>query len=105
MAPASVMKRFNANGASIKSDFHRASPEMALLRLCQITNESTQTENCCYSLNRELRRLWNSEYHNQKYVKKRNIESLFQGTVGVWEYSLSVLSSYVATTHCDPPCT
>ena len=28
------------------SDFHRASLEMAWLRLCQITNESTEIENC-----------------------------------------------------------
>ena len=28
------------------SDFHRASPKMAGLRLCQITNESTIPENC-----------------------------------------------------------
>ena len=46
MTPASVMKRLKANGASLMSDFHRASPEMAWLRLCQITNESTETENC-----------------------------------------------------------
>ena len=46
MTPVSVMKRFKANGASLMPDFHRASPEMAWLRLCQITNESTETENC-----------------------------------------------------------
>ena len=44
------------------SDFHRASLEMAWLCLCQITNESTKTENCYSSLNRELRWLWNSVY-------------------------------------------
>ena len=37
------------------SDFHRVYPEMAWLRLCRITNESTETENCYLSLNRELR--------------------------------------------------
>ena len=46
MAPVSVMKRFKANGASLMSDFHRASSEMAWLRLCRITNESAETENC-----------------------------------------------------------
>ena len=44
------------------TDFHRASPEMAWLHLCRITNESTKTENCYYSLNRELRWLWHSVY-------------------------------------------
>ena len=60
--PASVMNRFKANGAGLMSDFHRASPEMAWLRLCGITNESTKTENCYLSLNRVLRWLWNSVY-------------------------------------------
>ena len=60
MTGASVMKRFKANRASLMSDFHKASLEMALLRLCRITNESTKTENIYYSLNRELRWLWNS---------------------------------------------
>ena len=54
------MKLFEANGASLMFDFHRASLEMAWLCLCRITNESTQTENCYFSLNRELRWLWNS---------------------------------------------
>ena len=40
------------------SDFHRASPKMALLRL----DKSTETENCYSSLNGELRWLWNSVY-------------------------------------------
>ena len=44
------------------SDFHRASLEMAWLRLCGITNESTEIENYYSSLNRELRWLWNSVY-------------------------------------------
>ena len=43
-------------------DFHRASLELAMLRLCRITNESTETKNCYQSLNRELRWLWNSVY-------------------------------------------
>ena len=38
MTPASVMKGFKANGASLMSDFHRAFPKMVWLRLCQITN-------------------------------------------------------------------
>ena len=59
---ASVMERLKANGASPMSDFHRASLEMAWLPLCRITNESTETENWYYSLNRELRWLWNSVY-------------------------------------------
>ena len=42
------------------SDFHRAPPKMAKQRLCRITNESTETENCYSSLNREW--LWNSVY-------------------------------------------
>ena len=62
MTPASVMQRFKANGASHMSDFHRAPLEMAWLRLCRITNESTEIENCYSSLNRELRWLWNSVY-------------------------------------------
>ena len=42
MNPASVTKRLKANGASLMPDFHyRASPKIAWLRLCQITNEST----------------------------------------------------------------
>ena len=44
MTTASVMKRFEANGASLMSDYHRTSLEMAWLRLCQITNESTEIE-------------------------------------------------------------
>ena len=44
------------------SDFHRASLEMAWLRLCRITNELTEIENYYSSLNRELRWLWNSVY-------------------------------------------
>ena len=63
MTPALVMKRFKANGAILRSDFHKASPEMDRLRLCQITNESTETETGCQSLNRELRWLWNSVYN------------------------------------------
>ena len=62
MTPASVMKRLKANGASLMSDCIRASLEMAWLRLCRITNESTEIENNYSSLNRELRWLWNSVY-------------------------------------------
>ena len=43
-------------------NFHRKFQEMAWLRLCRITNESTETENCYSGLNRELRWLWNSVY-------------------------------------------
>ena len=46
MTPALAMKRCKANGASLVSGFHRASPEMAWLCLCQITNVSTETKNC-----------------------------------------------------------
>ena len=60
MTPASVMKRFKANRASLMSDFHRASPKMAWLSICRITNESTYIKNCYLSLNRLLRWLWNS---------------------------------------------
>ena len=42
------------------SDFYKASLELARLRLCRITNESTKTENCYQILNRELRWLWNA---------------------------------------------
>ena len=62
MTPASVIKRVKANGASLMSDVHNASLEMAWLRLCRITHESTESENCYSSLNRELRWLWNSVY-------------------------------------------
>ena len=60
MTPASVMKRFQANGSSLMSVFHKASPKMARLRPCRITIESTEIENCYQRLNRELRWLWNS---------------------------------------------
>ena len=36
------------------SDFHRASPKTAWLRLCRIKNELTETKKCYSSLNREL---------------------------------------------------
>ena len=49
MTPASVMKRFKANGASLMSDFQRASPKMAWLPLYRITNESTRTKNCYFN--------------------------------------------------------
>ena len=62
MTPVSVMKRLKANGASLMSDIHRASLEMAWLHLCRITNESTEIKNCYSSLSRELRWLWNSVY-------------------------------------------
>ena len=76
MTPASVMKQFKANGASLTTDFHRASLEMALLSLCRITNESTETENCYKCLNRELRWLWNSVYIaliTIQFLKSRDI--------------------------------
>ena len=44
-------------------DFYRASPAIAWLRPSRIPNESTETKNCYYSLNRELRWLWNSVYY------------------------------------------
>ena len=56
------MKQLKANGASLMSDFHKASVEMAWLRLCRIPNESTETEIFYESLNKELRWLWNSVY-------------------------------------------
>ena len=46
MTHASVMRRLKANGASLMSDFRRASPKLAWLRQCHITNESTETKNC-----------------------------------------------------------
>ena len=52
------------------SDFHRASPEMAWLRLCRFTIESTETKTCYYSLNRELRWLWNSVYASPQETKR-----------------------------------
>ena len=42
------------------SDVHRASRKLALLRLCRITNDSTETENGYSGLNDEFRMLWNS---------------------------------------------
>ena len=62
------MKRFKANGASRMSDFHKASPEIARLRLYRITNESTETENCYQSLNRERHWLWNSVNNKIKVI-------------------------------------
>ena len=52
------------------SDFHKESPKMARLRLCRITNESTETENCYQSLNGELRWLWNLVYDNNTYQQR-----------------------------------
>ena len=51
------------------SDFHRAPLEMAWLRLCRITNESTEIENCYSSLNRDMRWLWNSVYMHGSLIK------------------------------------
>ena len=62
MTPASVMKRFKANGACLMFGFDRASLKMAWQRLCRITNESTEMENRFSSLNRKLYWLWNSVY-------------------------------------------
>ena len=47
------------------SGFHRASLKMALLRLCRITNASSETENYYSNLNGELRRLSSSVYFVQ----------------------------------------
>ena len=69
MTPASVMKRLKANRASLVSDFHRASLELAWLCLCRVTNESTEIENCYSSLNRELRWLWNPVYLISVYYR------------------------------------
>ena len=76
MTPASVMKRLKANGASLASDFHRASLKMAWLRLCRITNDSTETENCYKCLNRELRWLWNSVYVHLERVKNAKFRQI-----------------------------
>ena len=63
MTPASVMKQLKANGASLMSDFHRESLEMAWLRIyAEYQMNQTETENFYYSLNKELRWLWNSVY-------------------------------------------
>ena len=40
------MKRLKVKGVSLMSDFHMASPKMVWLRICRITNESTEIENC-----------------------------------------------------------
>ena len=61
------------------SDFRRAPLEMAWLRLCQITNESTEIENCYSSLNRELRWLWNSVYKDTR----NNISKMFRVSVNL----------------------
>ena len=42
MTPASVMKQLKTNGASLMSDFHRATLKMAWQCLCRITNESSE---------------------------------------------------------------
>ena len=63
MTPASVMKQLKANGASLMSDFQRAYLVMAVLRLCCIPNESTETEIFYESLKKELRWLWTSVYN------------------------------------------
>ena len=47
------MKRFKAKEASLMSGFNKASPKMARLCLCRITNESTETESCHQSLHRD----------------------------------------------------
>ena len=88
MTPASVMKRFQGSGKSHISDLHRASPKMAWLRLCRITNESTLTENCYSSLNRELRWLRNSVY------KIRMEACLFRTSPG---HSGSIERNYIYT--------
>ena len=73
------MKRLKANGASLVSDFHRASLKMAWLRLRRVTNESTEIENCYSSLNRELRWLWDSVYfQNPKFQASSHL---------LWQYS------------------
>ena len=36
------------------SDFHRASPEMAWLRLCRITNESTETKKMLFKFKKRV---------------------------------------------------
>ena len=50
------------------SDFHSTSLEMAWLRLCRITDESTESQNLYKSLNTELRWLWNSVYDNNCFI-------------------------------------
>ena len=40
------MKRFKANGASLMSDFHRTSLEMALLRVLRVTVWHHKASNC-----------------------------------------------------------
>ena len=54
MTPASVMKRFKANGASLMSDFHRASLKMAGRRLCRITNESTKIKKLLFKFKQKV---------------------------------------------------
>ena len=54
MTPASALKGFKANGASLMSDFHRASFEMAWLRLCPITNESPEIENYLFKFKQRV---------------------------------------------------
>ena len=76
MTPASVLKRLKANRASLVSDFHRASPKMAWLRLRRIAIKSTETENCYQSLNRDLHWLWNSVYYHSSTSVIRNFKPL-----------------------------
>ena len=69
------------------SDFHRTSPKMAWLRLCRITNESTETEKCYLSLNTELRWLWNSVYYK-----------FYQNSLGFRENAIKVKKEKSAMT-------
>ena len=65
------MQRFKANGGSLISDFHRVPLEMAWLRLCRITNESTEIKMSYSSLNRELCWLWNSVYKIDLHISSK----------------------------------
>ena len=46
------MKRFKANRASLRSVFHRASPEIAWIRLSRITNEYRLKPKCLLKFKR-----------------------------------------------------
>ena len=81
------------------SDFHRVSPEMAWLRICRITNESTETENCYESLNRELRWLWNSVYDDE--IKKHRLILILTGSYAQhWQFRMRLCKCLKMTLGC-----
>ena len=71
------------------SAFHRASQEMAWLRLCRFTNESTETDNCYLNLNREFRWLWYSVHVYVSYSGSITVTSVGEERELVCQLSFS----------------